>query len=56
MPFNRDDYRAVKQMDKKKMEEYLSRVFQNGYEAGKQAASAAMKKDQAAETEIAPEA
>jgi hypothetical protein len=35
---NRDDYKAVKRMDKKQMEEYLQRIYKRGYEAGLRAA------------------
>jgi len=31
---NRDDYKAVKRMNKKQMEEYLQRIYRRGYEAG----------------------
>lgn len=37
MPLARDDYRAVKQMDRKQMEAYLQRVYKHGYEDGKNA-------------------
>lgn len=34
----REDYKAVKRMDKKQMEDYLQRIYRRGYEAGLKAA------------------
>ena len=33
----RDDYKAIKRMDRIQLTEYLSRVWRRGYEAGKKA-------------------
>jgi len=33
----RDDYKAIKRMDRIQLSEYLSRVWKRGYEAGKKA-------------------
>lgn len=30
----REDYKAIKRMDKQQMEEYLTKVYQRGYDAG----------------------
>ncbi|MCI8620236.1 MAG: hypothetical protein HFG44_09265 [Oscillospiraceae bacterium] len=38
----REDYKAVKHMDKTQMSAYLQRVYFRGYEAGLKAAKAAM--------------
>ena len=35
----REDYKAIKRMDKKQMEEYLKRVYMRGYEAGRRSLS-----------------
>ena len=40
----REDYRAVKCMDKSKMEAYLQRIYQRGYEAGVKSVANQMKK------------
>lgn len=31
----RDDYKAIKRMDRKELSEYLERVWHRGYEAGR---------------------
>lgn len=36
----REDYKAVKHMDKAKMEVYLQRIYQRGYDNGVKAMSA----------------
>lgn len=41
----REDYKAVKHMDKTKMEAYLQRIYQRGYEAGVKAMADQMKKN-----------
>lgn len=33
----RDDYKAIKRMDRIQLSEYLTRVWKRGYEAGKKA-------------------
>ena len=33
----RDDYKAIKRMDRIQLSEYLSRVWKRGYEAGQKA-------------------
>lgn len=30
----REDYKAIKRMDRQQMEEYLKKIYQRGYEAG----------------------
>lgn len=40
---SREDYKAVKHMDKVQMTAYLQRVYRRGYEAGVAAAEAAAK-------------
>lgn len=35
----RDDYKAVKRMDKAQMENYLQTIYRRGYEAGVKAAA-----------------
>ena len=40
MQMKRDDYKAIKHMDKKQLTEYLSRVYRRGYEAGLKAGMA----------------
>lgn len=35
----REDYKAIKHMDKQQLTEYLSRIYSRGYEAGLKAAS-----------------
>lgn len=39
----REDYKAVKHMDKAKMDAYLQRIYQRGYENGIKAMSAQLK-------------
>lgn len=36
----RDDYKAIKRMDRIQLSEYLTRVWKRGYEAGKKAIAA----------------
>ena len=47
----RKDYKAIKHMDRQQMDEYLTRVYMRGYEAGMKKAvnPAAVKKDPAPE-------
>lgn len=40
----REDYKAVKHMDKAKMESYLQRIYQRGYQAGVKAMAEEAKK------------
>jgi len=37
-PMKRDDYKAVKHMNKEQMTQYLQRIYLRGYEAGLKAA------------------
>lgn len=47
----REDYKAVKHMDKAKLEKYLETIYQRGYQAGVKALAEQMKsKAQAAAT------
>jgi len=39
MQMKREDYKAVKHMDKQQLTAYLQRVFKRGYEAGLKAAA-----------------
>lgn len=34
MPMNREDYKAVKHMDKAQLTAYLERVYRRGFDAG----------------------
>jgi len=45
----REDYKAIKRMDKKQMEEYLKRVYMRGYEAGRRSLTVSAPKSQKAE-------
>lgn len=45
----REDYKAIKRMDKKQMEEYLKRVYMRGYEAGRKSLTVSAPKSQKAE-------
>jgi len=40
----REDYKAVKHMDKAQMEAYLQRIYQRGYQAGVKAMAEEAKK------------
>ena len=42
----REDYRAVKRMDRIQMSEYVVRIYQRGFKAGMQAAANASNEDQ----------
>lgn len=44
----REDYKAVKHMDKDQMEYYLQRIYQRGYEDGVNAMAKQMKVQEAA--------
>lgn len=48
----REDYKAIKHMDKAKLTAYLSRIYMRGYEAGHKAAQATLPP---AKTENTPE-
>lgn len=39
----REDYKAVKHMDKKQLNDYLQNIFRRGYQAGVKAMSEQMK-------------
>ncbi len=45
----REDYKAIKRMDKKQMEEYMKRVYMRGYEAGRRSLAVSAPKSQKAE-------
>lgn len=45
----REDYKAIKRMDKKQMEEYLKRVYMRGYEAGRRSLTVSAPKSHKAE-------
>jgi len=45
----REDYKAIKRMDKKQMEEYLKRVYMRGYEAGRRSLTVSAPKSQKTE-------
>lgn len=49
MQMKREDYKAVKHMDKQALTAYLQRLYRRGYEAGVRAMAAEMKKDPQAE-------
>lgn len=38
----REDYKAIKHMDKAQLTNYLSRIYMRGYEAGQKAVQAAL--------------
>ena len=40
MLMKRDDYKAVKRMDRAQMSDYLQKVYRRGYDAGFKAATA----------------
>lgn len=39
MQMKRDDYKAIKHMDKQQLTAYLTRLYRRGYEAGLKAAA-----------------
>lgn len=43
MEMKREDYKAVKHMDKAQLTAYLARVYRRGYEAGVKALASEMK-------------
>lgn len=45
----REDYKAIKRMDRKQMEEYLKRVYMRGYEAGRKSLTVSAPKSQKTE-------
>jgi hypothetical protein len=49
MMLRREDYKAIKRMDKKRMEEYLKRVYMRGYEAGRRSLTVSARKSQKTE-------
>jgi hypothetical protein len=49
MMLRREDYKAIKRMDKKQMEEYLKRVYMRGYEAGRRSLTVSAPKSHKAE-------
>lgn len=40
----REDYKAVKRMNREQMSEYLNRIYQRGFEAGKESVAANLVK------------
>ena len=49
MPMKRDDYKAVKRMNREQMSAYLQRIYRRGYDAGIKSLTASKKKEVAAE-------
>lgn len=52
---SREDYKAVKHMDKVQMIAYLQRIYRRGYEAGVKAEATRQKAEQAAAEAVAEE-
>lgn len=51
MTIRREDYKAVKRMNREQMSDYLNRIYQRGIEAGKQSVAANLVKPKPAEAE-----
>lgn len=47
----REDYKAVKHMDKAQMERYLNTIYQRGYEAGVKAMAEKLRAEAAKDAE-----
>ena len=52
---SREDYKAVKHMDKVQMIAYLQRIYRRGYEAGVKAEATRQKAEQAAAEAVVEE-
>lgn len=56
MPMKRDDYKAVKRMDRIEMSAYVERIYRRGYEAGFKAATSRPVTENGVEEETAQSA